>query len=390
MMPSRLSTAQQRDAAELGHPRSRLDRCRELLQENAVDALLVSDPVNVRYLTGYTGTNGHALVSSDAAWLLTDGRYQLAYADRLPRDWELVARDARTGTMVSQILRPAQGRTIRLGVEADHVTLATLDGWQRDWRQGSTDIEVVELAGAVAAVRRVKDAEEHQRLTRACALTHRVVEDVVRSGVAGLTEQQLTSELVARALRAGASGPAFPPVVANGHHSAEIHHEPGNSPIGEGLLLIDFGLVLDAYSSDLTRTFYLGTPTETHRARYEAVHQSQQSAARQVAAGSRGEEVDQVARATLAGLGFDQEFPHALGHGVGMTLSPCPLLGIGSKDVLVAGDAITIEPGIYESGWGGIRIEDCFAVTDNGAQLLGIAASDTLRTLPLTTAHRRQ
>lgn len=356
-------------------------RCRAAMGGHGLDAMLFSNPAHVRYLTGYAGTNGHAFLTHDQAFLLTDGRYALAYGQGLPEPWTLEAHDQRTATIVARLLLNECLDVIKLGVEADHVTLTTFREWQRIWTEVNGNLQLVETSGLAAELSRPKDERELELLEAVCELTDAVINDVVRQGVVGLTERQLAGALLSAGIRGGASGPSFPPIVATGANGAEIHHETDGTVISEGLLLIDFGLTKNGYSSDLSRTFAVGAPTDQQANDYMAVHAAQQAAAAAVAPGAAGAVLDQLARQALSDRGVRSDFPHALGHGVGMTLTHSPVLGVGSEDEVMEGEVVTLEPGLYQEDVGGIRIEDCFVVTSRGARVLGHPATAELTVL---------
>jgi Xaa-Pro aminopeptidase len=351
---------------------SRIDAVRAGLGELEVDALLVTNITNVRYLTGFSGTNGQVLVSAAGAVFLTDPRYAARAAD-IVRGAEVVIYPVALTEVLGA--RVAEMGAHRVGIEADTMTITDLD-------RLSTKLDATELvttSKVVESLRRRKDAHEVKLVKDAVRVTDEAFEWVLDGLTPGRTEREIALDLEVHMRSSGGDAVSFEPIVGSGPLSAHIHHRPSDRELGKGdLVLLDFGCTVDGYSSDLTRTVVLGAATEEQRAVYDVVHEAQTRAITAVRGGAGCSEVDGVARAFIADEGHGDAFGHGLGHGVGLDIHEAPRLHKTSEDELVAGDVVTIEPGIYDVGWGGIRIEDCVLVTDEGSQVLGSARRSEL------------
>ena len=352
-------------------PASRIERLAAAVSERQVDALLISAPLDVRYATGYTGSNGMALVGAGeegARLFLTDFRYEAQSAEQLAPWWqrEIVAQDLLEGVGASLTGLAGSGR---LGFDANHLTVArharlrelVPDAW-----------ELVSVPGAVEGLREVKDAGELASIRAAAAVVDEVLEWIAGRGLAGRTERAVAIELEHEMRLRGAEGPSFPSIVAAGAHGALPHAEPRDEPIPrDTLVTIDLGAVVDGYCSDCTRTFATGPPSPEAREVYELVLEAQQAALEAVAAGVTGREADAVARDIISAAGHGEHFGHSLGHGVGLDIHEGPRLSRLSGDrPLVAGNVVTVEPGVYLPGRLGVRIEDLVVVTEDGRERL--------------------
>jgi Xaa-Pro aminopeptidase len=337
-----------------------------------VDALLVSGPSNVRYLTGFTGSNGQALVRPDGAMFLTDGRYTEQSRHEVPdleRITYLQGLEAPLGELCARL-----GVT-RLGFEAQILTVRGLGRLTE--RLGG--IELVGVLDEVERQRWVKDAEELEMLRRAQSVTDQAFEDVLEFLAVGQSEQQVAWELERLLRRDGADGLAFDPIVAFGEDAAEPHHEPGHRLLEEGdVIKLDFGALFGGYHADMTRTVAFGAPSSELKKIHDVVRQAQQAGIDAVRAGITGGEVDAAARSVIEAAGYGDAFPHGLGHGVGLEIHEGPRLGRGIELVLPAGAVVTVEPGIYIPGLGGVRIEDSVEVTDDGCRVLGSSTRDLI------------
>jgi Xaa-Pro aminopeptidase len=344
----------------------RVERLRERLEE----PLLVSAPANVRYLSGFVSSNAALLVEPERVRLFTDFRY----AD-LARSIE--------GVEVEQLKRDLFANlgkllTGRIGFEASDVTYA-------NWESLSAgEAELVPRRGLVEELRKVKDEAELRAVRAAAAITNRMYEQLAQEPFIGRSEQDLAWRIEQLFRELGAHGLAFPPVVAAGENAARPHADPGERQVGPGeTVVVDAGCVVDGYNSDCTRTFVTGPLPERLARAYEVCRAAQEEALAAVRAGELGEDVDAVARRRIEGEGFGEEFGHGLGHGVGLLVHEDPRLAPESRHVLAAGNVVTVEPGIYLSGLGGIRIEDLVVVREAGAE------PEVLTSFPkeLTTVH---
>jgi Xaa-Pro aminopeptidase len=349
---------------------SRTERLVAALPGREVDALLVSEPVNLRYLTGFTGSNGLALVSPERRLFLTDFRYLTQAAEQVPGyDRRQASQDLLQGA-ADAVAEETQG-DLRLGFDDRHLTVRQ----HRRLRDQLPDrVELVAAGGLVEDLRAVKDAGEIAAIRAAAELADQAFAVVFGEGrpVVGRTERELALELETRMRRLGARAPSFPSIVAGGAHAALPHAEPRGEPVEAGtLLVVDWGAELDGYCSDCTRTLATGRLGEREREVYELVLRAQRAALEAVAPGPTGREVDAVARDLIEAAGHGERFGHGLGHGVGMVVHEGPRLSrLAGDTALQAGHVVTVEPGVYLPGEFGVRIEDLVAVGDEGPEVL--------------------
>ena len=336
--------------------RGRGDRLEALLAERELDRLLVTDLTNVRYLTGFTGTNGACVCGPDTRVFLTDFRYTERAASEVD-GWEAVTV---TGDWLAGIAERLVGR---VGFEDDHVSVRTLAKLKEKLADG---VEAVAAGGLVERLRRVKDERELAAIEEASKLADEIWTWSLERGLAGRGEREVALAAEARIRELGGE-PSFPAIVAAGPNGALPHAEPGERQIGRGeLVVFDMGARLDGYCSDGTRTFATGEPGEAAREVYEVVLRAQLAALEAIEAGVKGEAVDAVAHEVIAAAGHGERFGHGLGHGVGLEVHEGPRLSLRSEDVLAVGEVVTVEPGIYLPGELGVRIEDLVVVAEDG------------------------
>ncbi|ODT99901.1 MAG: X-Pro dipeptidase [Pseudonocardia sp. SCN 72-86] len=350
---------------------ARRDRLRALLAGAGVDALLVTALVDVRYLTGFTGSNAALLVAADGdarTRFCTDGRYVTQAADEVPDLETVVDRSS-----VLALARRVAGLGIaRLGFESDVVTVdgfSAIDG-------AAAGSELVRAPGLTRGLRTVKDDVEIAALRTACAVADAALADLVAAGgiAVGRTEREVALDLEMRMRGHGASGPAFETIMAAGAHSAIPHHSPTDAELRRGdLVKIDFGALVDGYHSDTTRTFVLGPAADWQRDLHDLVARALRAGCAALAPGTAVSAVDAAARDVIVAAGMGKRFVHGLGHGVGLEIHEAPWLSATSQDELAAGAVVTVEPGVYLEGRGGVRIEDTLVVTDAGADPLTFA-----------------
>ncbi len=340
--------------------RGRGDRLAGLLAERELDRMLVTDLVNVRYLTGFGGTNGACVCGEGVRLFLTDFRYTERAAAEV-EGWDVLTVE---GDWLASL---AEHLTGRVGFEDDHVSVRTLERLRGKLAE---EVEPVPAGGTVEKLRRVKGAEELAAIGAASELADDVWRWSLERGLAGRTEREVARAAEARIRELGAD-PSFPAIVAAGPNGALPHAEPGEREIGRGeLVVFDIGAKLDGYCSDGTRTFATGEPGEEARAVYEVVRGAQEAALAAVAAGIGGEALDTVAREAIEAAGYGERFGHGLGHGVGLEVHEAPRVSQRSEDVLEPGEVVTIEPGVYLPGELGVRIEDLVVVTEEGCRNL--------------------
>jgi Xaa-Pro aminopeptidase len=350
----------------------RIDRVRARLEAQEVDALLVTNSTNVRYLTGFSGTNGQVLVSPAEAVFFTDPRYETRAAE-LVQGAEVVVYPSQLTEVLP--VRLASTSVSRLGFESTTMTVAQRD----DLSERLSGVELVATTRLVEDLRRVKDSTEVELVRQATAIADDACEWILERLAVGRTERDVALELEVRIRRSGADDVSFEPIVATGPLSAHIHHTPTDRVMERGdMILLDFGARVEGYCSDLTRSVVLGPATDAQKDVYRTVLEAQIKGIEAVAPRAAGADVDSVARDIISEAGHGDAFGHGLGHGVGLDIHEAPRLHRASQDALVAGDVVTVEPGIYNVGWGGIRIEDCVLVTSDGREVLSRAPKEDL------------
>lgn len=335
-----------------------------LLVEPKLEALLVTNLHNVRYLTGFTGSNGAVLLfPAEPAILFTDPRYTV----QSQQEVNCRVRIAR-GPMTKSILREIDRTGVRrVGFEKDNLTVAQLESIQKDL-PGRVQLDAT--TGLIERLRMIKDAGEIERIRASVVANSRALDTALKRFKTGMREAELAAEIDYQNRRLGAEGPSFDTIVAAGDRSALPHARAGASKIGPGILLIDMGAFRDGYASDMTRMVHIGPATTKYKRAYRAVLEAQLAAIDAVKPGVVTSAVDRAARSTLKSRGLEREFVHSTGHGLGLEIHEAPRIGRKDKTKLEAGMTITIEPGIYIEGWGGIRIEDTVLVTANGCDVL--------------------
>jgi Xaa-Pro aminopeptidase len=347
----------------------RLWRLTDDLRTREVDALLVGAPLGVRYLTGFTGTHGLALIAAEPAAhrFFTDFRYATQSAGQLPETFE---REIVVGELLEAAVASLDAAGGRLGFDDAHVTVAQ-HGRLRELLEDRW--ELVPCAGAVERLRAVKDANEIARIRAASELADEALRTVLEDGVVGRTERDVAIALELRMRRLGAEAASFPSIVASGAHGALPHAEAREEPIPRDVLLtIDWGALHEGYCSDCTRTYATGEGiSEEARQVYELVLDAQRQGIAAVKAGSNGKEIDAVARAVIEQGGHGEQFGHGLGHGVGMEVHEGPRLSrTAGEEPLQVGNVVTVEPGVYLPDVCGVRIEDLLVVTEQGSEIL--------------------
>lgn len=347
----------------------RRDRLKARLAAADLDALLVSDLVNVRYLSGFTGSNAALLVFADDTppVLATDSRYRTQAARQAP-DVEVTIERACGRHLVGRAVA-ADAR--RIGFESHVVTVDGYDGLACALDDGAV---LVRAAGLVEGLREVKDAGEVALLRLACEAADTALAVLVAGGGlrAGRTERAVARELEALMLESGADGPSFETIVAAGPNSAIPHHRPTDAELAAGdFVKIDFGALVGGYHSDVTRTFVLGPKAaEWQRDIYDLVSDAQRAGLAALERGNVLAEVDAAARRVIAEAGYGDHFGHGLGHGVGLQIHEAPGINSAAVGALRAGSVVTVEPGVYLPGRGGVRIEDTVLVAERGPESL--------------------
>ncbi len=350
----------------------RLDRLRDTFDEHGIDALVVTTLANVRYLTGFSGSAGVLTVTRDAALLTTDGRYRTQSAEQLDKAGAAGQVDITIGPAAAQrtAAQEALGAEAiaRVGLEADNVSWSA----QRTWADLLDGERLVATTNAVEALRERKDAAEIARMERAAAIADAALFEVLPLMSQGVSEEHFALELDTAMRRGGAESTAFETIVAAGENSAKPHHHPGPRRINQGdPVVVDFGATFEGYRSDMTRTFCVGADPEGELARiFAVVGASQAAGAAAVRPGIAAKEVDDVCRQIIAEAGWAERFEHGTGHGVGLDIHEAPTVSQLGTAILAPGFVVTVEPGVYLPGHGGVRVEDTLVVTENGARPL--------------------
>ena len=337
------------------------------------DILIVSTPSNVRWLTGFGGTLGWVVVGPDRLALVTDGRY----AERAAADMTAAGVDAevvvgRTRPEIRDLVVATAGSGHRVLAEAAHLSHAA-------WTDFAKDLTLEPDAGTITSLRRVKDDGEVARIARAAEIADTALAHIAPSLGDRVTERDVRDQLDQRMRRLGADGLSYEPIVASGPQlAARPHHQTGRRSIVEGdTVIIDVGALVDGYHSDMTRTFVVGEPSAQQCELYDLVLAAQRAGLAAVTAGLPARELDATCRGVFEDAGYGEWFLHGTGHGVGLDIHEDPFAARASNDELVAGDVVTVEPGLYREGFGGIRIEDLVTVTPTGCRILTTLPKDS-------------
>jgi Xaa-Pro aminopeptidase len=342
---------------------SRADRVAGLLEQRSLDLLLVTNLVNVRYLTGFTGSNAMAIVGRYVRRFVTDFRY----VEQAATEVQGFDREQGPQDFVGALGEGWPAGELRLGFEDDDVTVRRHARLREVMPER---IELVAAGGIVESLRAVKEREEVERITAAAALTDEVYGVLREQGLVGRTEREVALALEDEMRRRGAQ-PGFDSIVASAERGALPHAQPAGVPIAAGTLVtLDIGARLDGYCSDCTRTWATGELPDDLAEIYELVMGAQQAGLDAVRPGPQGREVDAVARDVIEAAGHGEHFGHGLGHGVGLEVHEAPRLARTAEATLAAGNVVTVEPGVYLPGRGGVRIEDLVVVTESGRDVL--------------------
>lgn len=342
----------------------RLARLREAMAQQGIDALIVSQAENRRYLSGFTGSAGTLLISAERALLATDFRY-FEQAKRQAADFELV--ELGTEPVATLAAKVTELDAKHLGFEGHVVTVETYE----QWKAAFPNVEWVRTSGIVEGLRQVKDAHELAAIEAAVRIADEGMAHIEAWLRPGVTEKEIAWELEVYMRTHGAAGLAFNTIVASGPNAALPHAVPTDRAVQVGdCVTIDMGALYDGYCSDLTRSFCLGRADERYRAAWDTVLQAQLAAEAAIRGGCAGDAIDGVARRIIYEAGYEGKFGHGLGHGVGLAIHENPRFSQTCKDAILAGAVMTVEPGVYDPAWGGVRIEDMVLVTEQGCRVL--------------------
>ena len=344
----------------------RADRLRHRCDDAGVDALVVTNLQNVRYLTGFTGSAGLLALTGSGLLLTTDGRYRTQCAEEVAAAGAAV--EIFVGALAAQrdAVKAFVSDASHVGLEADHVS------WSDSRLWGELVGEVVPTTGLVEGLREIKDEGEIDRVARAAGIADTALGEVLTMLSSGATEAELALALDTAMRRNGAESPAFETIVASGPNSAKPHHRPTQRTIGRGEpVVVDFGATFEGYRSDMTRTFFVGGEPQGELAKvYAVVRDAQARGVAAVAPGVGCKEVDEVCRSVIAQAGWAERYEHGTGHGVGLDIHEAPTVSPLGTATLAPGMIVTVEPGVYLPGIGGVRIEDTLVVTETGSRAL--------------------
>jgi len=350
----------------------RVAAVRKRLNELNLDGLIIASAVNRRYMSGFTGSAGILLLTMDRCWLVTDFRYQVQAAEQA-EGFEIVEHRARAIDAVAELARSAS--LARIGFEQDLVTFSE----HASWSTSLQSIQLVPTAGIVEKLRMYKDAEELAVMQAAAKLADEAFEHILTKLEPGVRESDIALELEMHMRSKGASATSFDTIVASGERSALPHGVASDRLIGSSeFVTLDFGAYYQGYCSDLTRTVVVGQPTDQHREIYAIVLEAQLAALDGIKPGMTGREADALARDIISRYGFGDRFGHSTGHGLGMEIHENPRLSKLADEVLEPGMTVTVEPGIYIPGFGGVRIEDDIVITATGLTRLTTSTKDLL------------
>ena len=341
----------------------RLIKLRQGLAEKEIDGILVSQPENRYYLSGFDGSSGYLLITPQDMVLATDFRYTEQARVQSP-EYQVLQITGDVTDWLPPLL--AELKVSRLGFEAGQVTFATYRQLSDILKKTGADLQLVPLDGVVETLRAIKEPGEIELICRAAEISDQAMAFGIEVVRAGMTEKELAWEIEKCLRENGSQALPFEVIVASGPNAARPHAKPSSRQMGSGEpVVIDIGARFGGYSSDLSRTICLGEADDTFKKIYDVVLGAQLAAIALIRDGMNGDEADSLARAVIAQTGYGEAFGHALGHGVGLAPHESPRLGAKSTELLTSGMVFTIEPGIYLTGWGGVRIED-LVVMENG------------------------
>jgi Xaa-Pro aminopeptidase len=339
---------------------ARAEKVDSQLRARDLDGLLVTHPVNVRYLTGFTGSNGVCLINREGRLFFTDFRYVEQAAEQVLGFEKITAgRD-----LLGDVAKRLSGR---IGFDDAHLSVRA----HARLTDAAGEMTLIPAGGLVEEIREIKDAHELAAIAEAARLADTVYEGLCEGGLTGRTELEVARDLERRLLEEGADEPAFPVIVASGPHGARPHAEPRDAEITlNTLVVVDMGARLDGYCSDCTRTFATGRLNDRAAEVYELVRSAQNAGLEAVRAGAACQEADAAAREPIEAAGQGDNFGHGLGHGVGLEVHEAPRLTPTAQGQLEAGNVLTVEPAVYLPGAFGVRIEDLVVVTPDGRDVL--------------------
>lgn len=348
---------------------ARVSQLRQRMATLKLDAYLLSHAPDIAQLTGFAGHDSIALVGARSVTVVTDSRYTEELALSAPHV-KLVQRKHSMAEAVTDAISRLKVR--RIGFEANFITFGVIDGLKRALRRRGLSVTLVPITDLMVALRKNKDASEIASIRKAVSIAEAAFLEVVPKVRLGTSESELTGRLILAMRSRGASDAAFHPIIATGAHSSLPHYRPDSTPIANNAaLLVDWGAMYDGYRSDLTRTVFVGRPVKKLVETYKVVLDANMATIEKLKAGLNCREADAIARRIITRAGYGRNFGHGLGHGIGRDIHEEPRLHVSrEKDLLEPGSVVTVEPGIYLPGVGGVRIEDDVLITNSGCQVL--------------------
>lgn len=342
---------------------NRIQKLRDTFQAHNIDAMLVTEPKNIRYLSSFTGTTATLFITKETAYFITDFRYD-QQANEQAIGYDVIIHSTTMFQQIADIIRQDEIQTV--GFEANNLTV-TLYNQLIDL----FDAELIATSGVIEKIREVKDAGEIETLQASADIMDRAFSHIVDYIKVGMTELEVANELERFCKELGASSMSFDTIIASGLRSAMPHGVASNKVIQENeMITIDFGCYYQGYTADMTRTIATGDVDPKLKEIYQIVYEAQKLVNDQVKAGMTGKEIDAIARDYITSKGFGEYFGHSTGHGIGLDIHEEPGVSVKNPNPIVAGNVITNEPGIYISGLGGVRIEDDIAIYDNEVKVL--------------------
>ena len=355
----------------------RLNTLQEKLQEFEVDGILITNPENRYYISGFTGSAGYLFITPGAAYLNTDFRYIEQATNQSP-SFEIVKIDSELKWFIDLLIKH---RINTLGFESEDLSFAGHSRFSEiiDKNKLNKIVNLKPLSSTIEKIRAVKYIDEIDILKEAIRISDEAMNTIAPTIQAGISEREIAFQLENKMRELGAEGPSFDTIVGSGPNAALPHHRAGERIIQKGeSIVIDMGAKFQGYCSDLTRTFCVGKPDETFRKVYDTVFTAQQTAISLVEQEMTGTDCDNIARKVIEESGFGDKFGHSLGHGVGLAVHEYPRVSPNSPDILMNNMVFTIEPGIYIPGWGGVRIEDIITLQNNKAEVLSAATRNEI------------
>lgn len=351
---------------------TRLNNLQEKLKEKHLDAVMITNSVNRSYITGFYGTAGYGIVTQDGAFLLTDFRYT-QQATKQATYFEVIQFEGTPFESINLLLKKHHIKT--LGFEDKDITYSQYE----QFKEKLETAELIPIEDLIVDLRKIKDEAEISRMKEAARIADLAFSHIIKNIKPGMAELEVAFELEFFMRRNGAKALSFDMIVASGVRSSLPHGVATDKKIETGdLVTLDFGCIFEGYCSDMTRTIGIGTLNEKQKEIYNIVLGAQMKALESVIPGKKGREIDKIARDIIAGYGYEKNFGHGLGHGVGREIHEAPRLSVLGEEILKPGMVVTIEPGIYIEGFGGVRIEDMVVVTQEGIDNLTSSTKELL------------